>query len=844
MSLGDVIFTAKLDTKKFDKDVAKIENKKVKNPFDFGKAKDNFKFFTAGFKASAQQMRDAQKEALSYQKVYENLAKVGDEFKASMDSMIGGPTLSQQEEWAKLSEKIQQAKADMEEASEYMRHAQKGFSAKNLFGNLFGKIKNFGANVLQTAKNFLTLGKSAKGAGVAISHGMGQGLRRVLGLAGAGALLYKSFQYVREGMNNLIAYDRETANSVNTLRGALTALKNALASAFAPILNTIAPILAKFIGMLTSAANAIASFISALLGKKFTVVASSVAGGFDGIGSSAGGANDAAKELQRTLMGFDKINKLDSNSGGGSGGGGGGGAGGGGGGFDLVPISDEANAWADKFKESWENADFYWLGELFANKINDALAKIPWDKINNTLEKIAKSIGTFLNGFIENLDWGLVGKTIGEGIHSALNFLNTFLETLNWEAVGKAIVDLIAGVDWVQLFKDAVRFVGNVAGAIFDALKGAILEAKDKLKSWIESGDIWSDIFEVGKAVLEVSVKLLGKGGELLKEFFGAIYEIGLSLIGSGIQKLKDWLFGTGKTSADVSLIPKFELPAGVKTVSDLLFKSSPIGNTIEFVADIVSYVNSIKKGDRNLTDFMAYLWGYNSDSIKKGDRKLVNFKAFLWGYNSDSIKTKNRNLTNFKAYLNKFKDSVKSNSKTLDGFTAKVAKITVAKSVLNGAKKTMEIALNAVYGKAGGGLYKNGRWNKIQRYASGGLPNGSQLFWAREKGPELVGTLGGHTAVMNNDQIVASVSSGVARAIAGIKFKMTAPALATASRNSSSSAFESDNNDVVNILMQILTAINNQKLQVNLDGEEIKNNVVRRINNHTRQTGRLEIVM
>ena len=49
---------------------------------------------------------------------------------------------------------------------------------------------------------------------------------------------------------------------------------------------------------------------------------------------------------------------------------------------------------------------------------------------------------------------------------------------------------------------------------------------------------------------------------------------------------------------------------------------------------------------------------------------------------------------------------------------------------------------------------------------------------------------------------------------------------------------------DVVNILMQILTAINNQKLQVNLDGEEIKNNVVRRINNHTRQTGRLEIVM
>lgn len=39
------------------------------------------------------------------------------------------------------------------------------------------------------------------------------------------------------------------------------------------------------------------------------------------------------------------------------------------------------------------------------------------------------------------------------------------------------------------------------------------------------------------------------------------------------------------------------------------------------------------------------------------------------------------------------------------------------------------------------------------------------QLFIAREAGPELVGTLGGHTAVMNNDQIVASVSNGVAMA-------------------------------------------------------------------------------
>ena len=67
---------------------------------------------------------------------------------------------------------------------------------------------------------------------------------------------------------------------------------------------------------------------------------------------------------------------------------------------------------------------------------------------------------------------------------------------------------------------------------------------------------------------------------------------------------------------------------------------------------------------------------------------------------------------------------------------------------------------------KADGGVFSGGRWHDIKRYAAGGVPNVGQLFWANEDGPELVGTLGGHTAVMNNDQIVQSVSDGVYRAV------------------------------------------------------------------------------
>lgn len=50
--------------------------------------------------------------------------------------------------------------------------------------------------------------------------------------------------------------------------------------------------------------------------------------------------------------------------------------------------------------------------------------------------------------------------------------------------------------------------------------------------------------------------------------------------------------------------------------------------------------------------------------------------------------------------------------------------------------------------------------------FASGGFPSMGQMFIAREAGPELVGTIGGRNAVVNNNQIVESVSAGVYKAV------------------------------------------------------------------------------
>lgn len=60
--------------------------------------------------------------------------------------------------------------------------------------------------------------------------------------------------------------------------------------------------------------------------------------------------------------------------------------------------------------------------------------------------------------------------------------------------------------------------------------------------------------------------------------------------------------------------------------------------------------------------------------------------------------------------------------------------------------------------------------WNipyfSLPRFANGGFPDSGQLFLARESGAEMVGSIGGHTAVANNDQIVQAVSAGVYNAM------------------------------------------------------------------------------
>lgn len=201
------------------------------------------------------------------------------------------------------------------------------------------------------------------------------------------------------------------------------------------------------------------------------------------------------------------------------------------------------------------------------------------------------------------------------------------------------------------------------------------------------------------------------------------------------------------------------------------------------FTANLSKNKDVIPTKNKSLSNYLANI-SKNKDKIKSSDKTLGNYTASLTG-NKDKIPDKYKRVSNYTAELIANKDKIKRSDKTLDHFTGTLTRVTdnikPANKRLGGFTALITSFVNRIKNavldftarltgkstkKADGGVFSGGSWKPIKKYAVGGLPNMGQMFVAREAGPELVGTLGGHTAVMNNDQIVSSVSYGVAQAV------------------------------------------------------------------------------
>ena len=377
-------------------------------------------------------------------------------------------------------------------AEQFQRTLKKTAGFSNRVNNLSKALKNVGktmknardlaskaAHPFRTLKELMGFESKKKNNGMPFGRMIGSSIM----FSTIFGLISQIKQAIKEGSDNLVQYSSSYNNSISSMVSSLLYLKNAWAVAFAPIVNVVAPYISSFIDMVSSALNAVGHFLAALTGKGYVVQAKKAwkdyGASIADTGKNTDKANDSAKKLQRTILGFDELNVLngnDTSSGSGSSGSSTGSAGSPSPSdmFETIEVSSSMNQLADKFKEALENSDFTEIGKMVGDKLNAAMESIPWDEIYHKADNFGKDLATFLNGLISPELFYNIGSTIASSINTALHSLDSFAVTFDWTNFGDSLASSITGFFETWDAGLTGKTFSDFASGVLEALKGAI----------------------------------------------------------------------------------------------------------------------------------------------------------------------------------------------------------------------------------------------------------------------------------------------------------------------------------------------------------------------------------
>lgn len=411
---------------------------------------------------------------------------------------------------------------------------------------------------------------------------------------------------IGNGFKSLALHSDEFNNSVSGIMNGAKQLGYSFASMVSPLINAVAPAIVYVINLLIKLANAINQVVAALTGasswnkaKEFT----------DDWRKSIEDANKDAKELKKTVLGFDEINQMQAKQTGGDtsnniidm--------------FDTEKIDPKWKNIADWFKKMWELGDFTELGAKLGKKLRDALESIPWNQIRKTANKLGGALATLINGFVEVERLGYdIGKTIAQSVNTVFEFLNGFVHKLHWDSIGKFIADVFNGffkeIDWPLIKDTVVTGMAGIAEAIqtfinefdWDNISDFIIHAVDVIVSGIKAFFKGIDWHDLGQKM----------GDQIRKSVLGIDWkEVGEAL-GTIIQSAIDWVAGMLET-----------MPSAQELVQA----------ATDFLDGIFGEVDSEKLGEEIATifngiyNFLVGFWEENGDKIKEEVKKF--FEGF-----------------------------------------------------------------------------------------------------------------------------------------------------------------------------------------------------------------------
>lgn len=272
--------------------------------------------------------------------------------------------------------------------------------------------------------------------------------------------------------------------------------------------------------------------------------------------------------------------------------------------------------------------------------------------------------------------------------------------------------------------------------------KSKIAEYKAKIgEKWQEMKDAWTNIKTETKDLTANLIAKLGTAADTVKGWW---------------KKILNWFRGGTDDEAETE-DRKFSIGA----------KLGDIANTVKgWWSTIVNWFRGGTEGQKVKENRKLPIGARNT--TKKEDTKSwwTRIKEKLW---------KTKNLPVGASQKTKKEDTKTwwQNLLTLWGDKSLPASCTVTKiSVTKAAedawlKKSQDLGLdpkytNSYFSSTGMGPGNAASTKGVKGQANGGFVTTGELFIAREAGPEMVGTIGRTTAVANNDQIVAGISSGV----------------------------------------------------------------------------------
>lgn len=272
---------------------------------------------------------------------------------------------------------------------------------------------------LNTIKNSLNdIGKSTKSSNKGLNLGFKTFLKYGLGIRSTYMLVRKLRTALLEGFKNLAKSNAEFNRAMSTITSSMNWIKNSFAAAFAPLVESLAPIIATMAQKLVNLIRLTGQFIAAFTGKNVMeaqYVYTDYAESLDKSSKSTGKLDEKSKKLKKTLAGFDDVEILKDNK------------------------DDEEDP-----------LDYSFEPGKIDGKISDLVNKIKEKLLG--LFKVIKDA------------WEKNGKQLINSIKNALQAIKTLLAT-----IGQTFYDVFTqgyGFDWLTSVFNVLRVIFDIITAI------------------------------------------------------------------------------------------------------------------------------------------------------------------------------------------------------------------------------------------------------------------------------------------------------------------------------------------------------------------------------------------